>query len=526
MKAILIVDDRSVAIWQLRALQYAQGQLDVALILSCENTRTQVRWIRHALYYVMAVLRRRRLAARQLVKVGTTPLMSFRAESDGLWQRLPSDVESVIRASGAQVVVKFGMSLLRVPNGASDFPPILSFHHGDPRRFRGRPAGFYEVLTGEATAGVIVQSLSNRLDGGVVWAECNTRVIPWSYRRTLDGLLASSECLLSAALRNLERGKGTVLEDLGPLFRLPSNRLVVRFWFLLLRRRVRRLAYGLFCEKRWNIGVLPSFDLRSDYDFQRTSVRAAVVPSEYVFLADPFPSQDESVIRAEALSRRTRVGEIVELDAKTLEYRRSVLRGGHFSYPFSLGVGEREVVIPETAQHLPASMFEESADGWNWSSIRGLEGLRVIDPTCCFHEGKWFLFCGLSGREDSELHVFVSSQFDGPFRAHALNPIVVDPTRARMGGRLLRQGGELMRIGQDCSRGYGNGITVCLVKSLSVDEYDEEVIGAVRCSGAKGPHTLNQLGDGFVVDFYSEHFSPLAWSARVAGRLRGRKRRG
>ena len=24
--------------------------------------------------------------------------------------------------------------------------PILSFHHGDPSKYRGRPAGFYEIL--------------------------------------------------------------------------------------------------------------------------------------------------------------------------------------------------------------------------------------------------------------------------------------------------------------------------------------------------------------------------------------------
>ena len=37
------------------------------------------------------------------------------------------------------------MNLLKINNDNKHLH-ILSFHHGDPRKYRGRPAGFYEIF--------------------------------------------------------------------------------------------------------------------------------------------------------------------------------------------------------------------------------------------------------------------------------------------------------------------------------------------------------------------------------------------
>ena len=516
MKAVLLLDDISIAGWQRRALEHASREVEITLVISCRNTRTRKRVFRHALYYLTALATLRGgLAKRERFEVGRIPVIEFDAEAEGGWQRLPGHIEEAVVASGAGVVVKFGMSLLRVPDANRGFPPILSFHHGDPREFRGRPAGFFEVLQGAATSGVIVQSITNRLDGGAVLAECRVRVTPWSYRRTLQALYERSESLLSGAVRSVVSGARIEVRSLGPVFTLPGNMTVLRFWLLLAVRQARRLAYGAFVEKRWSIGLHPSFVLDGEATLDVGSIQRAAVPSGYSFLADPFPGSDQSVVRAEGLSRRTRLGEIVELDVRDLEFRRAVLRGGHFSYPFSVVVDERELLVPEVAGHLPASWFEETVDGWVSRPFEGLEDRRIVDPTILFHLDRWYLFCGLVGSEGDELHLFHAPRIEGPFHTHPRNPIVVDPTRARMGGSLVSEGGRLLRLGQDCSRAYGDGLTICSIESLSPTEYRETVVGSVRCRGAKGPHTLNRIGDDFVLDFYLERPASFAWLGRL-----------
>lgn len=45
---------------------------------------------------------------------------------------------------------------------------VLSFHHADILRYRGRPAGFHEWINNEAHIGTTLQRLTDKLDGGDV----------------------------------------------------------------------------------------------------------------------------------------------------------------------------------------------------------------------------------------------------------------------------------------------------------------------------------------------------------------------
>jgi hypothetical protein len=76
----------------------------------------------------------------------------------------------VLRNDEVAAIIKFGMGLLRIPSSEQLSVPILSYHHGDPAEFRGRPAGFYEMLAGRSVMGQVVQRLSNDLDAGDIVA--------------------------------------------------------------------------------------------------------------------------------------------------------------------------------------------------------------------------------------------------------------------------------------------------------------------------------------------------------------------
>ena len=43
----------------------------------------------------------------------------------------------------------------------------LSFHHGDMRKYRGQPAGFWELFNNEKEMMITVQILSEKLDAGI-----------------------------------------------------------------------------------------------------------------------------------------------------------------------------------------------------------------------------------------------------------------------------------------------------------------------------------------------------------------------
>ena len=72
-----------------------------------------------------------------------------------------------LKSQNVNLIIKFGMNLLKIDKHTSGLS-ILSFHHGNPSKYRGRPAGFYEILNDEKNVGTIVQNVTNKLDAGKI----------------------------------------------------------------------------------------------------------------------------------------------------------------------------------------------------------------------------------------------------------------------------------------------------------------------------------------------------------------------
>lgn len=58
---------------------------------------------------------------------------------------MPDNIIDQLNNKNINIVIKFGMNLLKIRDNLSKLS-ILSFHHGNPAKYRGRLAGFYEIL--------------------------------------------------------------------------------------------------------------------------------------------------------------------------------------------------------------------------------------------------------------------------------------------------------------------------------------------------------------------------------------------
>ncbi|HHW2422471.1 TPA: hypothetical protein ACUT5K_000676 [Pseudomonas aeruginosa] len=249
IKAALIVDDLSLSEWQKRAIEGSSEYLDIQLVLSCRNSATKKSVIKHCGYYFLNILSLKNDMTRrvQLDSRGSE-VIHFDSDYEGAWQRIPEDVCARILDKGIKLVIKFGMSLLRIDGGLQRLD-ILSYHHGDPEYYRGRPAGFYEIYENADSVGIIVQKLSNKLDAGEVLVRGYSKVHHHSYKKTSRNFYLNSVVLLRKALVNYSRGEQVVLEKLGKNYRLPSNFTVFKFFCKTIFRGLARLSYGAFFEK-------------------------------------------------------------------------------------------------------------------------------------------------------------------------------------------------------------------------------------------------------------------------------------
>jgi methionyl-tRNA formyltransferase len=146
-----------------------------------------------------------------------------------------------MRAQRPDCIFRFGFGFIREP--VLSLPPkgVISYHHGDLRKYRGQPVGFWELYAGECEMGVTVQVLNEHLDAGNIVVERAVPIRPndtWAslekraYEASVD--MIHEACLLLD--RDDFRPQPVSGDELGTLYTVPN----LRQWTVLQSRVVRR----------------------------------------------------------------------------------------------------------------------------------------------------------------------------------------------------------------------------------------------------------------------------------------------
>jgi len=154
----------------------------------------------------------------------------------------------LMRGTRPDAIFRSGFGIIREPVLSLAPAGVLSYHHGNIRRYRGQPVGFWELFNGETEMGVTLQILGEKLDAGTVVAERTVRIRPTDSWRQLErrAYAAGTDMLLDACAsmaRQTLRTETVAAENLGELYTLPNLRQWLTLQGRVLGRRMRaRLA--------------------------------------------------------------------------------------------------------------------------------------------------------------------------------------------------------------------------------------------------------------------------------------------
>src|SRR5437660_325646 len=81
--------------------------------------------------------------------------------------RFPDDALEIIKSKNLDVLIRFGFNILHGDILKAARYGVWSYHHGDNEFYRGGPAHFWELWEGSLLSGVVLQVLSEELDGGL-----------------------------------------------------------------------------------------------------------------------------------------------------------------------------------------------------------------------------------------------------------------------------------------------------------------------------------------------------------------------
>lgn len=402
---------------------------------------------------------------------------------------------------------------------------------------RQRPPALRLDLTGDAVS-IDVPTLTLRFDGAVLDLAAAVSVaigrlpvldavldgktivgqaFPMIDRREttalgLDDVLARAVTLLVSMVRAFAEGRlvslGTPVPAQGAVGF--TRAYVLRSLPRLGREAWRRLR---FRHAHWRIG----YRFRDGGGVAETGQLGTgwqILPDDgNRFYADPFPFhwQGRAYLFAEdyvhAIGKA--VISVVPFDdmGKRQAPRVVLEEPHHLSYPQVFARDGAVWMLPEASAGGRLVLYRavDFPDRWAAEAVL-LEG-GISDATLLEHGGKLWLFATHRdghGSTSDTLVVFSAPVLTGPWKPHALNPILIDRRRARPGGAFIRDGsGRLFLPVQDGTLGYGGGLGLAELLALDDTTVRFSEPRTIRTDGDwpyPRIHTLNRSGPLEVID--------------------------
>lgn len=451
--------------------------------------------------------------------------LDVRPIGKGFVHRFPEDALERLRAAKLDVLLRFGFNILRGEVLEAARYGIWSYHHGDNERFRGGPPEFWEIVEESETSGVLLQRLSDELDGGFVLCK--------STFATADSLMVSANRELPywggvhfviRKLRELHAlGWDTVKSRAVPrgpyigrrmIYRRPTN-LELAGW--LGPRLALKAASRPFATRQrvhWRVAIRTGAPVTLDQPGSEPTMDGFRIlePPPGHYWADPALIEHsgrtwlffEDWIYAESRGV-IGVAEVLE-DGQLGPPEASLDTGRHLSYPHVFRHQGEIFMIPESGADHEVVLYRAVDFPRRWKREHVLQrGPFAVDTTALEHQGRWWFFTTVGERLGGEVELLLCSadSLTGRWSLHPANPICSDVLRSRGAGAILSSGGRLVRPSQSCAPVYGHSLLFNEITRLDPREYAEQTYRTIRPTWAPrlvGTHTYNRGGGHEVVD--------------------------
>ena len=438
--------------------------------------------------------------------------------------RFPANALEKIRSKDLDVLVRFGFNILQGDILKAAHYGVWSYHHGDNEFYRGGPAHFWELREGSALSGVILQVLTEELDGGLVLCKslfATERTLSVSRNRYVP-YWGSSDLMIRKLNELHQFGWDYLLEKAIPpapyqgkrrIYRTPTNQDIFPWLGPILLKKAISYPFRKERVKHWKIATRvngkPLFDSDSNSDF---SGFRWIDPPKGHFWADPFAFEHEgkcwaffedySYEKERAAIVCSEVSPSGELGPPALCLHHP---SQHYSYPHVFRFGSEIFMIPESFDSNSVDLYRCQEFPHKWvREATVLEG-RFVDTTIWEHDGLWWLTTTSAEPSSSAgcLLLFYSASLSGEWHFHPGNPISTDIRTNRGAGRVFQSHNRLIRPSQSCAPSYGYSVSFNEITELSKHRYSERTLKTItpeHWAGLSGVHTYNWAGNVELID--------------------------
>jgi hypothetical protein len=430
--------------------------------------------------------------------------------------RFPEDTLEKIRAKNLDVLIRFGFNILHGDILKAARYGVWSYHHGDNDFYRGGPAHFWELHEDSPLSGVILQVLTEELDGGLVLCKSlfTTRpTVSMSVNRfapywgAADLVIRKLNELHQFGWERLEKNAVPPAPYRGKrkLYRLPTNSDMISWLAPVFLRKAIQYPFRRPTIQHWQIAMRNNGKHLLENDNDLEGFRWIDAPRGH-FWADPFGFEHAGknwvyfedfsyqkkrawISCAEVLSDGSLGSPTVCLDNPDR----------HYSYPHVFRDGDDIFMVPESYDSERVDLFRCEDFPNKWVHERTLFQGRFVDTTIWQHDGLWWMMTTRAEPDPRAgcLFLYYSESLAGEWRFHVSNPISTDARTDRGAGRVFRARDRLIRPSQSRCPIYGYSFSLNEITTLTPAQYSERVLTTVTPEHWKGfcaVHTYNRTG--------------------------------
>lgn len=520
----IVCDQIDVALWQANCIQSLidSEHAEAVVLIRCDQNPKQKPPFFWRLYFSHRVTKIAKNLTRVsiLEKLSGLPKIEVKLDNIDKYSRtFSADDIDQLNAYNLDFLLWFSSGILKGKILTLPRYGVWSYHHGDPSKYRGSPAYFWEIYDNDPVTVTVLQQLTEDLDERPILQQGKFRTGKQSYIGNLDVIYHNISNWPEKVCARLRLGGEfhltsniTKKSNKYKLYKNPTNLQLIYFFTRQLKSVVHRFFFKLLVTDYWHVGIVNEpINKFLDADFE-PEIDWLPRKKSASYIADPFgyKKDDQETILVEKFDFRSHKGILVaysSTDGKVFNNEQVVLDlPYHLSYPYLIEHDDEIYCLPECHQSGKLTLYHAIDFPGEWEKVVTIiKNFPAVDATIIQHDNMWWLFCtNESNLNCSGLYIWYASDLTGDWKQHALNPVKIDIQNSRPAGSPFILEENIYRPTQDCSESYGSAIHINQLMRLSPHEFEEETVRILkpnpRSTYAKGLHHLSPIGERTLVD--------------------------
>jgi hypothetical protein len=217
----------------------------------------------------------------------------------------------------------------------------------------------------------------------------------------------------------------------------------------------------------WSVGYGEAEGYPESIDVSKNSIysieKLQTQNDSTIFLADPFFIKEKDTFYLFFEHKKTNpdadIGLMTSTDGKKYQYRGTVLtQKFHLSYPQVFKYKDVFYMVPESKQANAVLLYKAHRFPFDWRICDTLiANVALVDPSIYLSDSLNIL---VATDYEKNMYVYQADSLFGKWKLHKKKPIALIGTEARAGGRFFADKKGLILPVQNCTKGYGYGVSL------------------------------------------------------------------